>query len=462
MIKSRIGVIHPYWNFWESSVPYDLRADRAALLRRCTAVLSEVAEVAVAVTLEDVTEVSGVAAACRRADLRAVVVVSSMAAPPLPVVTLLEALPELPVLIWAVQEEPTLSDSFSHTDVTTRGATVGAPMVAGTLTRSGRPFDLVMASLDGTAVVEAGLTRAVAAGLVRAATILRVGTTVPGYACVDADDEVLGGLGLSVVRVTAAELAERIEASSDGEVRNAEAEVRREFDVSEDVDPRALARALRATVALRRLSEEVGASAGTLNCHVAELRYSPRVGVAPCLALGASTSAGIPWTCTGDVTTAVAMLVVKALGAPALYHEVEAVDYATDEVIIANSGEFDLGLVGPERAALVPNVWFAGDELTGPCARYTIPAGPAALVGFTQLDDGRHRLVVADGAFTGREAAATGTAHAGFRFASGAVQEAWPRWGRSGVSHHSAATNRHLASDVQIVARHLAIECVAV
>lgn len=462
MTNSRIAVIHPYWSFWEDSVPYDLRADRAALLRRCTGVLSRVAEVAVAMPVEDLPGVAAVADTCRGADLRAVVVVSSMAAPPAPVVALLQSLPELPVLIWAVHEESTLPGSFSHTDVTTRGATVGAPMIAGTLARSGRPFDLVMAALDDTAGVEKALARAVAAGMVRAATVLRVGTTVPGYACVDADDDALGGLGLSVVRVTAAELADRIAASSDGDVRDAEAAVRREFDVAADLDPRALTQALRATVALRTLSEEVGANAGTLNCHVPELRYAPRVGVAPCLALGTCTSAGIPWTCTGDVTTAVAMIVVKALGGPALCHEIEAVDYATDEVIIANSGEFDVGLVGPERAALVPNVWFAGDERTGPCVRYTIPAGPAALVGFTQLDDGRHRLVVADGSFTGREAPATGTAHAGFRFASGPVQQAWPRWGASGVSHHSAATNRHLAADVQVVARHLAIESIAV
>jgi L-arabinose isomerase len=42
------------------------------------------------------------------------------------------------------------------------------------------------------------------------------------------------------------------------------------------------------------------------------------------------------------------------------------------------------------------------------------------------------------------------------------VQEAWPRWATSGVSHHSAATNRHLAADVRVVARHLGIEYVSV
>src|SRR5205085_373984 len=100
-----------------------------------------------------------------------------------------------------------------------------------------------------------------------------------------------------------------------------------------------------------------------INCHVPALRFGTEVGVSPCLALGRLTTAGRPWTCAGDVVTSIAMLTVKALGLPALYHEIEAVDWDADEIILANTGEHDLGLCGPQRPRLVPDVWYEKDHL---------------------------------------------------------------------------------------------------
>ena len=88
------------------------------------------------------------------------------------------------------------------------------------------------------------------------------------------------------------------------------------------------------------------------------------------LGLGRLTSGGRPFTCTGDIVTAVAMLTTKRLGGAAVYHEIEAIDYATGEVVIANSGEHDLAwLADGERPRLQRNDWFCGkDPHCGVCA----------------------------------------------------------------------------------------------
>ena len=124
-------------------------------------------------------------------------------------------------------------------------------------------------------------------------------------------------------------------------------------------------------------------TAGAFNCHVPQFRFGDEIGIAPCWALGRSTSAGVPFTCTGDILTAVAMLTTKRLGGAALYHEIEAIDYATGEVVIANSGEHDLAWLAPgERPRLRRNGWFCGkDPHCGVCAVLEPPAGPATLVG---------------------------------------------------------------------------------
>jgi L-arabinose isomerase len=162
----------------------------------------------------------------------------------------------------------------------------------------------------------------------------------------------------------------------------------------------------------------------------------------------------------------VAMLTTKRLGGAALYHEIEAIDYATGEVVIANSGEHDLAwLATGERPRLRRNGWFCGkDPRCGVCAVLEPPPGPATLVGFTPHPDARggFRYVVARGELTARRFPETGTANGAFRFAAGPVEEAWARWAATGVNHHGSATPGDISGEVAAVARLLGVEAVLV
>ena len=446
-----VAVIHPYWSFWESSVPGDFRAERQRLLDRVVEVLRVDFTVVVSALVGSPEEAARVADECARAD--AVVMVSTMAAPPTTAMALLERVPDKPVVVWALHEDRTLPEDFSHSDITTRGATVGGPMIVSALARAGRRCDVVMTSLDSPQPALAAIRYAAAAGAIRGARVLRIGSPMPGYSSVVATDDELAGLGIESIVVDPAELASRSRAVTADAVADLRRQVDEQFAVDRQVDALAVDRSLRIEAALAALIDETGATAGALNCHVPELRFSADVGVAPCLALGRLTTTGVPWTCSGDVVTAIAMLTVQSLGLPTLYHEVEAVDYETDEVVLANTGEHDLRLCGPVQPVLAPDAWYTDDPLPSACALYSIPASAASLVGFAPLDG--LRWIVAEGEFTGSTYPRTGTPNAGFRFASGHVSEAWPRWLQSGVVHHSAATNALVGEAVGRIAHHL-------
>jgi L-arabinose isomerase len=458
-VRPKIVLVHPYWRFWEESVPGDLRQSRIELLAAARDILSAVADI-VKVGLLDSTDdlerggfVSG--------DIDAVVILSTMAAPPAPTMTLLDTIGlDVPVVLWALCSDASLPEDFSHADITSRGATVGTPLLGSAIARSGRPFEVVLTTLDSPGDAVAAVRSAAAAGRFRRSTILRIGRPIDGYTGVDASDEALSELGLRVVHCPPADLARRAEAASAPEVDGVLSSVRSTFIVDPDVSSESLQRAARIEIGLTGLVAESGAAAGALNCHVSELRLHQERGVAPCLALGRLTSESIPWTCSGDVVTAVAMLAVALLGYPTLYHEIEAVDFDTDEVVLANTGEHDRRLCAG-RPALKPNVWYASDRVPGPCAQFTVGPGPATLVAFT-FAGVQPRFVVAEGAFTGRSAPATGTPHTSFRFSQGPVTQAWRRWALSGVTHHSVATNAHIGRDVEALARHLGVETIAI
>jgi L-arabinose isomerase len=409
-------MLEPYWEFWESSVPYDLRADRAAL--------GEAARSALDVDWVDLS------------DAEVVLVLQTMATPPAPT---LERLPALPIVVWAAHRSGPFQADFDHGSITSEGATVGAPMLTSVLVREGRPFELAMGRIDDAATigeVERALEVAAAAGRLRRARIGRVGRPLDGYACVDTDDgRLLAATGIELIPIEASEVRELYAAVAEARVRELEREVRAQYAVEIEGDE--LERSLRAALAIDDLVTHHRLDAGAMNCHVPEIRFGSEIGITPCFGLGRSTSLGVPWTCVGDVLTAVAMLAAKLLGAAAQYHELEAVDYDTGELVIASSGEFDLGFGAGDVPRLIRNGWFASDPRCGACACFAGPAGPATLFGFADVGDG-YRLIAAEGELTGRAFPATGTANGGFRFTRGL--DGWKRWSRAGANHHSAAT----------------------
>lgn len=462
-----MGLVVPYNSFWEASVPYDLRADREALADRAQNALAADLEIAVRGTAASVEDGAALGRRLRDADVEAVLVLQSLAVMPAYTLAALREVAAVPVVVWTVHRRRSLPPDFDHSAITSEGATVGTPMLTNVLVRSGRPFELVVGLVDDDstlAEVAAALRAGAAATRLRRSRVGRVGPVFQGYDCVDADDDRLrAATGIEPVRIEAAELRELYVAVDDGRVAELEREVRGRYDVAPDAEGDVLARSLRAACALDDLVERHRLDAGAINCHVPEIRFGEEVGIAPCFALGRQTSNGVPWACAGDVVTAVAMLTLKLLGAAAQYHELESLDYETGELVVASSGEHDLSFAG-ERPRLIRNLWYDGDPRCGACACFAAPAGPATLVGFTELDVPApgYRFVVAPGEFTGTGWPGVGTPYAAFRFRSGPAIEAWTRWCRAGANHHSAATPGDLAPAVERVARFLGVDAVVV
>jgi len=384
--------------------------------------------------------------------------------------TALDHLPAMPVVVWALHETGLVEGAFDHGSITTQGATVGAPMLSNLLSRAGRPFDMILARRSdpaGVARVRDALRLAGVARGIAGSRLGRIGRPLDGYAHVDVDDEALrASTGIELVAIDPDEVVKAYRAVGVADVAALEAEARRDWAFEGDPTADSLQRSFRAALALEAVVDAHGIDGGAFNCHVEQFRFGEPIGIAPCWALGRLTTAGRPFTCTGDIVTAIAMLTTKRLGGAAVYHEIEAIDYATGEVVIANSGEHDLAWSAPGvRPRLRPNNWFCGkDPHCGVCAVLEPAPGPATLVGFTPHPAalGGFRYVVARGELTARTFPETGTVNGAFRFRDGTVEDAWARWAGAGVNHHSSATPGDLSADVATVARHLGIDAVVV
>jgi L-arabinose isomerase len=466
----RVALLLPYWEFWGASARGDLHAeltqagiDVARALIGVNVVTQEI--------LRPADDAGSVARRVRESASEVVLVAQTMAVAPAGTMRVLDALDDLPLVVWAMNRRPSASGSFDHSDITTEGATVGTSQLVNLIVRRRRPLALEVGQLQDPSTVErvsSSIAAAAAARRLSRARLARVGHEPDGYDCVVCDfDALSSALGLTVTDVDPRELVQAFEAVTPEALERVTAEVADEFWLAPSltlVDD-GLGRSLRFAAALEQLDARHQIDAGAINCHIGELRYSPAIGIAPCFALGRETSNGIPWCCAGDVLTAVAMLTTRLLGGGALYHELERIDYLTDELVLANTGEHDLALRGlDEPPQLRSNGWFASDPVCGVCACFPIPAGAATLVAFTPHPDepSGFRFVVAEGEFTGRSLPQTGTPNGGFRFCSGSASDGYRAWALAGANHHSSASAGHLGAGVAQLAMHLGVGAVNV
>lgn len=468
--RPRAGIIHPYWTLWEHTAPPSFRSDRMALAR---SMADDLVATIDPVAVDEIASAEDGAAVGRKfagLDVEVVLVLQTMAVPAAWTMAAIGALPGVPVIVCALHEGG-LAGQVDHASITTQGATVGAPMLSNLLSRADRAFDLVLvrrSDPEGFARLGRALRLAGIARRISQSRLGRIGRPLDGYAHVDVDDAALrSATGIELVSVDPDEVVDRYRAIADADVRALEADVRRDWTLVGDLDEgQTLERSLRAALALEAVVDAHDLDGGAFNCHVPQFRFGEPIGIAPCWALGRLTSGGRPFTCTGDIVTAVAMLTTKRLGGAAIYHEIEAIDYDSGEVVIANSGEHDLAwLAAGERPRLQRNDWFCGtDAHCGVCAAFEPSPGPATLVGFTPhpRSRGGFRYVVARGELTARRFPDTGTVNGAFRFTDGPVEAAWGRWARAGVNHHSSATPGDLSADVVAVANHLAIDAVVI
>lgn len=467
----RAAVIVPYWDFWEKSTEYeDFRDDRMKLGHEVVDILGsadcEVSWVGV-VDSETIGAEAGNAIHQQRVDV--VVVIQSMAVPPSYTLAAIREIGDIPLVIWTVQRNKSLGSNFGASDITASGATVGTPMLTNVLHRQSRPHELVVGAIENSSDVtqlQKTVRAAAIAGELRQVRIGRIGAPVEGYDCVDVDAQSLKkATGIEVVDIEPKEFQQCYFKVDDEDVNSLKQQIQHDFNI-ESLPKGGNFESFKLVNALKDLDVDRSLDAGAMNCHVAEIRYAEDPGVTPCFALGYETTRGIPWTCSGDVVTAVAMLVAKRLSGAALYHEIEAFDMTTDEVAIANSGEHDLSWCRQDhKPCLQPNPWFSSDPKTGICAKFELPAGPATLVAFTP--NGREpsgfRFVVAEGHITDRSFPANPTVGGAFRFCgNNGVTTAWARWISAGVNHHSAAGRGHIGSEVETIARCLGVGYVKV
>jgi L-arabinose isomerase len=460
----RIAVIGGYMPFFDPIMPTGYRAGRDAFVRQVAELLQGLGQIDYLGLVDsfEAGAAAGRAITAQAADM--VVVVPSMACPAGYIEAALVDRPDLPVVIAPLTEIERIPRSYDMPDLCHHSGHVGALMAANILHRAGRRPSIIAGPL-GDPSVRARLMETVRAaalaGRFRKLRVGRLGRPLDGYGNVDLDEAIINEkLGITLVSIEHAEWVDVVCSVTVQDREKALEFLGTRLRWDGDAASPDLAAALNVAVALDRVVDRHGLDAGAINCRGEWGVTEPRIASLACLGLTAMAARGVPFACTGDVSTAIALWLGRQAGGAALYCELDAVDIDENAFLCSNTGEADPDwLAEGACCSAFPAGGHSGRPSPGCCLSQRLRTGPATMVGFSP--DGRRSegfvLCALEGEVTGTPQVALPVTSAWFRPHGGAPYRSFEAWAGAGATHHGSLSPGHLSTLLADVACHAGI-----
>jgi L-arabinose isomerase len=372
---------------------------------------------------------------------------------------------QCPVIIWNLQPDLRVSPDYDLVTLIRNSGSLGVSALANTMTRSGQPFR-VLVSCGQDAAFDEEMRRLLAelhtAHVLRKAKIGIVGSIFSQMADITLDTRSFEQeFGVKFVTVSKDELTARVRAVSREEVEGARVELNSRFE-TDSIHPDEIDRSLRLHVAFSQIARQFRLSACAINCHGENCLQNDEIGVTACYAASLLTTAGCPVSCTGDLPTAIALLVLKALTGVSQYVEIDFVDFENDSLLLANGGEGDLNLA-VSTPHVVGNQNFSGLHGRGASFDFCPKEGSATLLSYTPTHgNSKGRFVLAEGEVTPLSLNRLRLYHQRFRFSHSSAREGFERWCEAGAVHHASLCLGHWSQELNRVGKTMGIEVLSI
>ncbi len=464
MSRPRIAVVAGYMPFFDEIMPAGYAHDRESFGSLVAKAVEPAGDITYLGLVRD--HETGEAAGRRLSDMQAdaVLVVPTMATPAGYFWHVLAPNPDVPVVLFAAHEVETIGADYDMVALCRHSANVGALMIGNILSREGRPFRAIVGPRDREDIqeeVQQALRVAALAGSIRRARLGRLGEPLDGYDNVKVDPTALKqAIGMEVVDIPLAEWEEACRSVTDDQSAALTASLKTVADVDDRGQPGEVTAAARMSVALEKTIDRHGLNAGALNCRGAFGVGNSAIASLGCLATSRATSSGVPFTCTSDVITAVAMLIGKRLGGAALYCELDAIDEDREAFLCANTGEGDFDWCPRQKPCRIFSSGSDSGRFAPGCSvKQILKAGPATMIGFSPRAGapGGFSLIAMEGEVLDPPKVALSVTSAWFRAEKRPMRKAMSAWIQAGATHHGSLSPGHLAEPICELAAFLGI-----
>lgn len=344
------------------------------------------------------------------------------------------------LVIWNAHEAITLPPGYDAAGLVSHSGNVGTLALTNALLREGRRFLLTTGHWQNAGVRAQVLEQLRSAGIATSLGRLHlgiVGEPFEGMLDIRLDDDVLLHNGLNSATLIPVSVIQKTFAGISDQATSHEVSCMKRTFSCERLSEDALRGSARLALALEDVVISHQLDGGTVNCHCAGWREDPRLGVLGCYAVSRLTARGVPFACTGDLCTGLAMVIAERLSGTAFYCEIDLLDYASDEALLSNSGEMDYRYSAVAREELAPHSFYRVASGVSVATSGTLKNGPATLLALTPLPGGRIRVIAASGRVLDRKAKDLPVSNCVFQFDRAPIHRAFEEWCLAGANHHA-------------------------
>lgn len=237
-------------------------------------------------------------------------------------------------------------------------------------------------------------------------------------------------------------------------------EFRTSFDVQADCSAEELQCAARTSVALDRLVEIH--RIGSLAYYHKGVGSPDNEDAISSIILGTSllTSRGVPVAGEYEIKNAQAMKIMDCFGAGGSFTEYYAVDYNDNVVLMGHDGPGHIA-IAEGKTKVRPLEVYHGKVGRGLSVEMSVKHGPVTLLSVIQTEDGKLKLLVAEGDSVPGPILEIGNTNSRYRFSIGA-RSFLNEWNVHGPAHHCAVGVGHISSKLKKLGALLGMQCVRV
>ena len=407
----------------------------------------------------DEADTDGLARAVAQLSPDVLLLVPTMATPPAALARLARNA-GVPVVIACGHDLAQVDQDYDMRALCRHSVNVGATMLGAMMRREpGPPPILVSGFLDDMKFHDSLICAIRTAALARRLDGLRVGRVgpvMPGYDHLGLSYAEGETSGLEIVDVPLEDWAARVAGIPAAAVRDfVGGQLTGILPPQTRIEAtEGLVRAARMALALDALADDLALDCGSLACR-GPFGVGLEGGAIGCLATSLMTGSGRPFSATGDLVTAVAMLIGKTLGGATLYCELDAVDRPSGAFLVANTGEADFDWAPPNGEVVIRDAGeLSGRQVPGVVLSHQLASGPATMLGLTldRTTSDRLKLIAMEGRTVDLPPTSLKVPHGWFASSSGEPIEAFEAWANAGATHHGALSRGHLVQSTQWLA----------
>lgn len=200
------------------------------------------------------------------------------------------------------------------------------------------------------------------------------------------------------------DLQARVQEATEEDIQAKLAEIKSMFDlakpgrdrISQEVGPEALRWSARVACGLDKLVTDFDLQGLTYYYRGLGGNAFEELGASVIVGNSILTARGVPAAGEGDLKTCVAMMLLDRLGAGGSYTEFYALDFNEDFILMGHDGPGHVA-ISDEKPVLRGLGLYHGKRGFGVSVEFKVKTGPITILGMTQTEDGRLKMVAAEG-----------------------------------------------------------------